>query len=293
MLTVAVISFVLMGVLAVVFGIGLAIAARVFAIESDPRIDQIIEHLAGANCGACGRSGCAALAEAIAKGDSPVDACPVATALSIARISQIMGVAVAERVRRVAIVRCKGCALTGDVERYDGPQDCRAAFLLTGGVLKNCYYACFGLGTCAEACPFDAIVMREGVPHIVEPRCTGCGKCIAACPKNIIELRPIDKHVHVQCLSLDPGRLTGKLCPVGCMACKRCEKACKQEAIKVIDNLARIDYNKCENCGPCVAACPKKVIANFAKARKAGALIPQAEAEYGKREKEEAAAAAV
>ena len=35
-----------------------------------------------------------------------------------------------------------------------------------------------------------------------------------------------------------------------------CERACPFEAIKVVDNLARIDYDKCRACGICVSKCP-------------------------------------
>ena len=178
----------------------------------------------------------------------------------------------------------------GECVHYDGPEDCRSAVLLTRGVLKNCHFACLGRGTCRDICPFDAIEMHDGLPYINEDRCTACGKCVAICPKDIIELRPIDKHVHVQCLSTQPGKIVNKLCPVGCIACRKCEKACKKDAIHVIDNLARIDYDKCVNCGLCAMVCPKDVIANFRKARKACEAIPQAHAEYSRKEKEPAAA---
>ncbi len=44
--------------LGLIFGIGLSYAAKVFAVEVDERITQIREVLPGANCGACGYSGC-------------------------------------------------------------------------------------------------------------------------------------------------------------------------------------------------------------------------------------------
>ena len=59
------------------FGLVLALAARVFAVKRDERIPQIEEALPGANCGGCGYSGCAAYAEAIVKGEAPVNRCAV------------------------------------------------------------------------------------------------------------------------------------------------------------------------------------------------------------------------
>ena len=54
--------------LGLLFGILLAIASKVFAVKVDERIPAITEKLPGANCGGCGYSGCAALAEAIVNG---------------------------------------------------------------------------------------------------------------------------------------------------------------------------------------------------------------------------------
>ena len=51
------------------FGIGLAIIAKIFHVEVDPKIEQILEVLPGVNCGACGYPGCAVYAEALVKDD--------------------------------------------------------------------------------------------------------------------------------------------------------------------------------------------------------------------------------
>ena len=42
--------------------------------------------------------------------------------------------------------------------------------------------------------------------------------------------------------------------------CGLCQKNCEAGAITVIDNIARIDYDKCTHCGVCVEKCPKKII---------------------------------
>src|SRR4030042_1853448 len=71
---------------------------------------------------------------------------------------------------------------------YDGVRDCRAAALLSGGS-KVCPIGCIGLGTCARACPFDALSMGpDNLPVVNLEQCTGCGTCERICPKNIITL---------------------------------------------------------------------------------------------------------
>ena len=55
----------ILAVLGLLFGFGLAIAAKVFYVEVDTRIEDITAILPNANCGACGFAGCRNYAEAI------------------------------------------------------------------------------------------------------------------------------------------------------------------------------------------------------------------------------------
>jgi electron transport complex protein RnfB len=93
-----------------------------------------------------------------------------------------------------------------------------------------------------------------------ETKCKACNKCVVLCPKKLFTLSPVAGKVYVACSSHDSGKDTKAVCSVGCIACKMCEKACKFDAIHVIDNLAVIDYHKCTSCGACVKACPMKTI---------------------------------
>ena len=58
---------VLMG-LGLLFGLGLAIAAKILQVKEDERIDEVAKRLPNYNCGSCGYAGCKSLAEAIVTG---------------------------------------------------------------------------------------------------------------------------------------------------------------------------------------------------------------------------------
>ena len=80
--------------------------------------------------------------------------------------------------------------------------------------------------------------------------------CARECPNGIIKLIEDTERVVVECSNHDKGAAVRKSCKNGCIACGKCEKSCPEGAIKVIDNLATIDYEKCTGCGTCVSVCP-------------------------------------
>lgn len=232
--------------LALLASFGLAMAARLFAVEIDPRVEAIEEALPGANCGACGLPGCAELAKRIAEGKAEIDACPVGGEGVAHSIAEIMGsVFEGGGARSVALVLCGGDdSAAAQRFYYNGVYDCNSAALLFGGD-KACSYGCLGLGTCAGVCPFGAIEMLPGGLAVVDPEtCTGCTKCVTACPKGIIKMVPYDRKVHILCSSHDKGGKVRKACKVGCIACQKCAKEAPEGAITMEENLAVVDYAK-------------------------------------------------
>ncbi len=111
-------------------------------------------------------------------------------------IAEIMGVKIEAVEPDIALPGCFFGAQKADTKYvYNGLDDCRAVALLGGG-MKVCTIGCLGLGTCARACPFDAISMGpQGLPVVNEHKCTGCGTCERVCPKHIINLSSTTRRI--------------------------------------------------------------------------------------------------
>ena len=242
-------------------GIFLGLADKKLTVKVDEKEEAILGVLPGNNCGGCGYPGCSGLAAAIAKGEAPVDQCPVGGAPVAAKIGAIMGQEVKETARQVAFVKCAGtCEKAGHDYEYTGVEDCAAMAFIPGGGAKSCSYGCLGFGNCVKACPFDAIHVVDGIAKVDKEVCKACGKCIAACPKHLIELIPYEQKTFVRCNSNAKGKVQLAICQAGCIGCRICEKNCEAGAITVTNFLAHIDADKCTECGVCVEKCPRKII---------------------------------
>lgn len=244
-----------------IFGLGIVFVEKKFAVEQDPRVEKILEILPGANCGACGFAGCADYAQALIEKNVEPNLCTVGGGEVSQKIGEILEKDVSIKQKLVARITCNNLG-TRDKFQYKGIKDCRAAIVIAQG-FKECDYACLGLGTCIQVCPFGAIVIKDNQIEILEDKCTGCGLCIKVCPKNLIKLFPVESKVYVKCNSQDKALRVREVCKNGCIGCGICVKFCPQNAIKIEDNLAVIDYEKCDNCGICVQKCPPKCIVEW------------------------------
>lgn len=260
MITQILIPVLSMAALGLVFGLGLAYTLKLFGIEVDPTVALIINKLPGANCGACGKAGCAGFAAALKSGQAVPSSCVVSNDEARKAISEILGIEYSTKVKNIATVFCNGGKNAKDKYTYDGIKSCKAASLVFTGY-KTCSYGCLGLGDCKRSCPFNAIRITQKMLSEVDPkRCTACGNCVKACPKGLFMLTPLEKSYHINCNSKDIGAMVTKACTVGCIACGKCVKACPVAAIALQENIARIDYAKCINCGKCIEVCPTHAI---------------------------------
>lgn len=248
--------------LGLVFGLMLSYASVKFEVEADDRVAKVREALPGANCGACGFTGCDNYAEAIVNG-AEINKCPVGGPELVTRLSSIMGVEAVAGEKMVARVMCKGSWDNVTIKfDYDGILDCRSAASMAGGP-SSCIYGCVGMGSCKKVCAFGAITVENGIARIDERKCTGCGKCIAECPKLIIKMVPARSGYSVACSNEEKGAVARKNCKVACIACGKCVKACPKEAISIVNLRAVIDTSKCENCGECITVCPTGAIEKY------------------------------
>ena len=250
----------LVGGIGLLIGIILSVASIVFAVPKDEKAEAIEAILPGANCGACGFSGCSGYAKALADGDAKPGLCSPGGEETVKAIAEVLGVKADSVEKKSALVHCMGSEdNTESKMEYQGLSSCAAAALMHGGTGK-CSYGCIGLGDCASVCAYDAIKLCSGVAQVDFAKCRGCSMCVSACPKNLISLAPVKQMAVVRCSNCDKGAQTRKDCKAGCIGCMKCVKACEFGAVKVENFHAKVDPELCTACGKCVSACPQGCI---------------------------------
>lgn len=248
-------ALLVVAVIGIIAGVLLVLAAHFFKVEEDEKVVAIRACLPGANCGACGYAGCDSYAEAVAKGAAEANLCIPGGAAVVGELSAVLGVELTAAEPKVAFVFCNGDCNSVDYDViYDGVESCTASKFIFGGP-SSCKFGCIGCGDCAKACPVDAICIHDSLAHINPDMCIGCGKCVGTCPNKVIDLIPKNSKVVVMCSSPEKGAVARKKCSRVCFGCKKCERVCPANAIKVENNLARIDYDKCTGCRACFEAC--------------------------------------
>ncbi len=187
--------------LLVMLGIGavcgtvLSLASKIFYVWEDPRIAEVEDCLAAANCGGCGYAGCSAAAVAVVEGKAKPSVCIVAGPESAAAVAEVMGIDPGSAEPRRSINECAGGDRAADRYYYLGVESCQALTAQFGG-RRECSIGCLGKGDCVKACSFDAIHMGpDGYPVVDEAKCVGCGVCEAICPKDILHVRTMSERL--------------------------------------------------------------------------------------------------
>lgn len=262
-------TIVILTALGLILALVLALVAKKFKVDEDPRIDEVENLMPGANCGGCGFAGCRAFADAAVKAPNLDNHfCPVGGNEVMKKVAAVLGYEVKEQAPMVAVLRCAGsCDKRPTINEYDGLKSCKVKAALYSGD-TGCAFGCLGCGDCALSCEFGGITMNPetGLPVIDPNRCTACGSCVKACPKHLLELRlkgttpRNERRVWVDCSNKDKGGVARKACSAACIGCGKCAKVCKFGAVTIENNLAYIDDLKCKACGQCVFECPTGAI---------------------------------
>ncbi len=248
--------------MAIILSYILGWANKAFHVDVDPRVEQTMDVLPGANCGGCGYIGCGEYAGAVVAGEAPVSKCTVGGESCTSAIADIMGVEVEDSYPYRPIIHC-GAYYEERLKRseYRGEQTCSAANIVAG--VQGCTYGCLGLGDCTTACIFDAIHIVDGLAVVDYEKCVGCGACADVCPRNIISIIPFksEQMLAVTCSNKDSGKDVTSVCTIGCIGCKACERT--SDLFKVENNLSTINYDEylpecSEDVLKACEKCPKK-----------------------------------
>jgi electron transport complex protein RnfB len=129
--------------------------------------DRIDALLPQTQCEQCGYHGCRPYAEAIARGDAPINYCPPGGASGIAGLAALL-------------------------DRPVLPLDPEHGVEKPRTLARIVEADCIGCTKCIQVCPVDAIVGSAKWMHtVIADDCTGCELCVPACPVDCIVLEPM------------------------------------------------------------------------------------------------------
>ena len=257
-----------LGALALVSAIVLYVAARKFKVEANETAEKIQKILPQANCGACGKAGCAEFAKACAAADKDSFVslhCPVGGDSVMAQIANILGYKAESKKKEFAVICCQGdCKKAPPKVEYSGLKSCRLANMVSAGE-SECPNGCLHFGDCVSVCKFGALSFDKelNMPVVDIAKCVGCRACVGICPRGLIEMRQFDDDgnlLYVACKNTQKGNVAMKNCKAACIACGKCAKICPQIVIE--NNLSKIssDVNAAEYGEALTSGCPTGAI---------------------------------
>jgi electron transport complex protein RnfB len=130
-------------------------------------IDRIDALLPQTQCEQCGYHGCRPYAEAMARGDAPINYCPPGGEAGIAKLAVLLDKPVLPLDPEHGIEKPRTLARIVEAD-------------------------CIGCTKCIQVCPVDAIIGSAKWMHtVIVDDCTGCELCVPACPVDCIVLEPM------------------------------------------------------------------------------------------------------
>lgn len=154
--------------IALVSGLILGFAARRFAVEEDPIVEQADALLPQSQCGQCGYPGCRPYAEAVCNNGEKINKCAPGGEQVMHKLAELLAI---------------------EPQPLDG-DDAQATPIRLVALIDESN--CIGCTKCIQACPVDAIVGSTRAVHtVISDLCTGCNLCVPPCPTDCIILRPV------------------------------------------------------------------------------------------------------
>jgi len=257
----------LLSTLGLASSLAIYLAHRVLPKE-DPSLEEATKIkglLPGADCGACGKPGCFAYAQAVAARSETLleSPCRVLAADREAHLflGEYLGItleadASVDAVR--AVVHCAGDSQK--IAEYSGIQSCAAANQVAGG-FKACAFGCLGLGDCAGVCPVDAISVSDGPATVDWSRCIGCGACVEVCPKRLIELVSAAQPQYLGCNYLAGKDIPERpKCSEGCLHCRICVRVSPEEDEVSWNDALDLPQFTTASAQTAIEKCPRSII---------------------------------
>ena len=128
------IGVIIVVVIGLIGGLILSVASIVFAVPVDEKQVAVRECLPGANCGACGYSGCDGYAAALANGEAQNGLCAPGGTDAAEAIAEVLGVAVGTVEKKVAVIRCQGTGgHVAEKVAFQGAGTCKAVSKMFAG----------------------------------------------------------------------------------------------------------------------------------------------------------------
>jgi electron transport complex protein RnfB len=97
----------------------------------------------------------------------------------------------------------------------------------------------------------DGLVLQAGNTERPEYICGCCSCCCAMLVAHTLQTNPAEIMSSNYRAEVDPDR---------CAACGTCVKRCQMNAVKVVDDVAKVNLKRCIGCGLCVPTCEAKAI---------------------------------
>jgi electron transport complex protein RnfB len=152
------------GGLALLFGLMLGYAAVRFRVEGNPLIDEVDKILPQIQCGQCGYPGCKPYATALVEKDDAINKCPPGGEETMLALAELL-------------------------HKDPQPLEETGESFETGLVAYIREDECIGCVRCIKACPVDAILGATKFMHtVIAHECTGCHLCVPECPVDCIDM---------------------------------------------------------------------------------------------------------